>query len=562
MRATSYQGGFRPRGAAGRGERMSPPAWATMQGDTHSPDGPTLADVPPEEAFSQGAGVAPDAAQDTPSAPIAAAPVGLNYGEVPQRSLEPAPKRGFAGLIANPAFPGSFVFGVTLLLLIAHQGRIVQYAYPAMISIAAVMLYRRHPVHWVALMLWVIFLTPEVRRLSDYFNGAFNPGNPIMVAPFAFTGLGALGVVRYHRVLAQRRAMPLMLVVAGAVYGLGVGIVRVGPMPALFGFLIWGSPITIGFHMLIHWRHYAEFRRVISATFRYGSLVMGLYGVYEFVTMPPWDAFWLAGSQMSSEGNPVPFGIRVASTMNSSGAFAVAAMVCVLFLLADKGRVRAVAACGILLSLMFSSVRTAWGGLVIGLIFPFSLFNMRMRLRMIGSLLMLTVVAVPLMSIDQFSGPVLKRFQSIGNLSEDQSFNDRSRFYAQFLDTALTDIAGQGIGSTGAATKMDKSNTGGGYAVFDSGLMEIPFVLGWPGTLMFGGGVLWLAARAFACAMSIHKDRFAASSVGAALALLAMLISANMLTGLGGILFYMGVMLPVIGRRAIRHGLATQVERA
>ncbi|WP_413193060.1 O-antigen ligase family protein [Pararobbsia alpina] len=471
------------------------------------------------------------------------------------------PKRGVAKLLAHPATPGSLVFGLTYLLVLAHQGKVLMLFYPAAALIAAVVLYRRHPVHWLAFVMWVTFLTPSVRRFADFFNGAFTQMSPIMVVPMAVTALGGIGVLRYHRVFAQRRAMPLMMVLAGVLYAFCIGVIRVGPLPAIFGMANWCLPILVAFHVLIHWRDYAELRRVMLLTFRYGALIMGLYGIYEFVIMPPWDVFWLIGSQMNSEGHPVPFGIRVASTMNSSGPFAITAMACMLYMIADAGRVRAVAACAILLALMFSSVRTAWGGLVVGLIFPLSALSMRMRMRLIGSAVLLAVFALPLLSIDQFSGPVLKRMSSFGNISEDASFADRSKFYAQFLDTALTDFAGQGIGSTGAATKLDSSSQASAYSVFDSGLMEIPFVLGWPGTLLFVGGIFWMVGRAFRCAMSIRNDRFAASSVGICFALLLMLASANMLTGLAGNLFYFAAMMPVIARRAIRHGLATQVER-
>ncbi|WP_147432480.1 glucose-6-phosphate isomerase [Pararobbsia silviterrae] len=472
-----------------------------------------------------------------------------------------APKRGLAALAAQPWFPGAAVFGLTLALIVAHQGHLLQYLYPVIAIVAAVVLYFRHPVHWLAFVFWVTFLTPGVRRFADFFNGVFNPVSPIMVVPMATTALAGIGVIRYHRVFAQRRAMPLLLALCGVLYGFCIGVVRVGPMPAIFGLVNWCSPIFVGFHLLIHWRRYGEFRSVLRLTFRYGALVMGLYGVFEFVTMPPWDAFWLIGSQMHSEGDPLPFSVRVASTMNSSGPFAVAAMVCTLMMLADGGRIRAVASCAIVLALMFSSVRTAWGGLVLGLVFPLSALSMRMRMRLIGSGVVLAMLAVPLLSIDKFSEPVMKRLQSMGNLSQDQSFADRSRFYAEFLDTALTDIAGQGLGSTGAATKLDSSSSAGSLAVFDSGLMEIPFVLGWPGTFLFCGGIFTLLGRGFLSAMSIRKDRFAASAVGISLSLLVMLLSSNMLTAGNGNYFYIAVMLPVIGRRAIRHGLAPQAER-
>ena len=473
-----------------------------------------------------------------------------------------AQPRGLARLLAHPALPGSLVFGLTYLLIAAHQGRILPLFYPAACVIAGIVLYRKHPAHWLSFVLWVTFLTPNVRRFADFFNGAFAASSPILIAPMAVTALGGIGVLRYHRVFAQRRALPLLLVLVGVLYGFCVGIVRVGPTPAIFGLANWCAPILIGFHLLIHWRLYGEFRRVLLKTFRYGALVMGLYGIYQFAVMPGWDALWLTGSQMITEGNPVPFGVRVSSTMNSSGPFGFTAMACMLYLLADAGFVRAVSACVVFVALLLSSVRTAWGGLVIGMLFPLSMLSMRMRMRLIGSALLLAMLAIPLLSIDEISGPVLKRMETLTNLNDDVSFSDRSKFYGEFLNTALTDFAGEGLGSTGAATKLDGSSQPSMLASFDSGLMEIPYVLGWPGTLLFFCGLLGLVVRALKSAMSIRNDRFAASSLGIVFAMVVMLAGSNMLVNTTGSLFYLAVMMPVIARRAVRHGLATQVEHA
>ena len=52
------------------------------------------------------------------------------------------------------------------------------------------------------------------------------------------------------------------------------------------------------------------------------------------------------------------------------------------------------------------------------------------------------------------------------------------------------------MGATGASTKLS-SDSGelGKYGSFDSGVMNVPFVLGWPGTLLYLSGVVMLFSR-------------------------------------------------------------------
>src|SRR5205823_11788541 len=73
-----------------------------------------------------------------------------------------------------------------------------------------------------------------------------------------------------------------------------------------------------------------------------------------------------------------------------------------------------------------------------------------------------------------------QRLQSMGNVSQDVSFQARLSFYLNFGPVALSQLVGAGIGATGTATKL---TTPGGdlglFGNFDSGILEIPFVLGW-----------------------------------------------------------------------------------
>jgi hypothetical protein len=212
-------------------------------------------------------------------------------------------------------------------------------------------------------------------------------------------------------------------------------------------------------------------------------------------------------------------------------------------------------------ALLFTAVRSAWGGTIVGLIYPIAMLDGRSRMRLIAGIIGCVGLCLPLTTIDSVSEHFLARLDSIRHLSDDNSFQSRSGFYKVFLSIAVTDIAGQGLGMTGGGTKLaaDPNQTAG--LSLDSGLMEIPWVMGWPGTLLYLTGVVTMMWRAFVASFSRKKDRFAISGVGVANAAFAMLLFFNTMQSLAGMVFFIGIVMPVIGLRYAREtrALETQV---
>lgn len=446
-------------------------------------------------------------------------------------------------------------FGITLLLILAHQGRVIELFYPCGAFLIAVYFYRRSPAHYLGFVCWLFFLSPEVRRLADFMNGSFNPQSFVMIAPMLAVALCGFTLLRHVHVLGQRRAAPIVLIVLALFYAYIVGMVRAGPAAATFTLVNWLLPVLIAFRLVVTWRDYPIYRRVLLSTFTWGGLVMGAYGVLEYLSPLPWDAFWLIASQMESEGRPVPFGMRVSSTMNSSGVFAMTMMSVLLMLLGAPGKMKMATGLVAIPALLFTSVRGAWGGFVIGLLYPLAMLDGRSRLRMIGGLLGFALLCAPLAMIGDVSDSIVQRFDTVQNLGKDDSYQARAEFYHNFLAVALTDIAGQGLGTTGLGTKLSDDSSQQNL-VFDSGLMEVPFVMGWPGTLLYTAGIFMLIWRAIRASLSRSQDRFAISGVGLALAIFAMMIFVNTLIALPGMFFFIGVTMPVIG---LRHARQTRV---
>ncbi|WP_144143175.1 O-antigen ligase family protein [Paraburkholderia sp. BCC1884] len=454
--------------------------------------------------------------------------------------------------LLRPLLLPLFLFGVSLLLVILHQGKLLEFFFPAGAFGVALVLYWRSPAHYLGFVCWLFFLTPEVRRLADFMNGSFNQQSPIMIAPLLAVALTGLTLLKHVSLLGQRRAAPLVLIVIALFYAYIVGMVQVGPAASTYTLINWLYPVMVAFYLTITWRHYPDYHRVLLKSFVFGGLLMSVYGLIEFVRPLPWDVFWLLASKMESEGQPVPFGMRISSTMNSCGPFAVTLMTILLMSLAARGKARVVLGCVGIPALLLTSARSTWGGFTIALIYSFFMLDGKSRRRLLAGVLGLVVMAAPLMMIDQVSEPVLKRFSTMQNITEDSSYQSRTEFYKSFFASALTDIAGKGLGTIGLGTKLSDDKSSATMVDFDSGLMEVPIVMGWPGTLLYTTGVLMLMWRAYRASRLHPTDLLAISGVGVAVAIFSMMIFINTLNAVSGMFFYLGVTLPVISLRYAR----------
>jgi hypothetical protein len=143
--------------------------------------------------------------------------------------------------------------------------------------------------------------------------------------------------------------------------------------------------------------------------------------------------------------------------------------------------------------------------------------------------LVMGLIAWPLLSVGPIAETVDARLQTVTELEKDTSFDARLEFYAEFAPIALLNLEGEGLGSTGLATKLGTAGAAlGQFANFDSGLMNIPFVLGWPGALLYVAGLVWLLSYALRSGRS-GSDLFAAASRGIVVAMLTQLVFVNAL---------------------------------
>lgn len=422
-----------------------------------------------------------------------------------------------------------------MLFLSSHPSalRLLSLSYMGVSTVVAAWLYISSPTLYLGFVWWLWFLSPFVRRIIDYHLGFYTPPSAAfsMLAPYAATLVILIDLPRFGRVLSRRIGVPILICFAAILYGYLVGMTKVAPFRATTVMLDWICPLLMAFFVLVRWRQYPALRSVFRTTFMWGVAILGTYGIYQFFMAPPWDTLWMAGSGMTSVGKPEPFEIRVFSTLNSPGPFAMVLMSGLVLLFDGKGLIGRLAPIPGYLAFLLSLVRGAWGGWVLAL--SFSLLRMKnaSRGRVIAILALVAVVTVPLIMSGEIGDQAGERMETFSNLEEDGSLQARQRMYSTVGVELLFNPIGQGLGAR----------------TFDSDFVTILFQLGLIGGLVYLGGLLMMLIPVLRDTPS--SDRFAVLVSGIALSYFALMLMGPQVVGIKGCVFWSCMALAVASRR-------------
>jgi hypothetical protein len=427
---------------------------------------------------------------------------------------------------------------LTALAILVGAGQVLNLAFPAGALIVGLFLYFRYPIFYMGFTWWIWLLSPLVRRLADY-QGRFTEPSPILLAPYLVTLLTLLTLWRYFPSANSQRQLPFVLALISVFYGYLLGLIQVSPIKATSEFLEWSAPILMGFYLYIHWQDYPTYRRNIQRVFVWGVLLTGAYGVFQFLVAPAWDCFWLINADMNSIGRPAPLEIRVWSTMNAPGPFASFMMAGLLLLFLNKGPLKLPAMVVGYLAFLLSLVRSSWGAWFLGLLILASSMNLKFQVRLIVTALAISILVVPLVTIEPFAGAIQARFETFSNLEKDGSGEARKAMYSEQLGPALTRVVGKGVGSPG----------------FDSGFINTLLSLGWIGTAFYMGGL-------FMALLSLYRgdrrcvDPFINVCRAIVLPLFVALLFGSFMLGIPGVLLWGFLGLGMAALRYHRHQLS------
>lgn len=390
------------------------------------------------------------------------------------------------------------------LFVVLGAGNLLIVPFPIGSVAVALYLYKRCPTFYVGFTLWTWFLGPFVRRLIDYQSGYVTPG-PFLLTPLLVTSISSVTLLKYLPQCHKKGNLPFVLAAASVFYGFLIALVRGVSFyyHTIALFLDWLAPILFGNYLFVNWREYPRFRQSLKCNFLWGVLVMGVYGIVQFIVVPEWDKIWLMQSGFGTGGVPEPFGLNVWSTLQANRPFGTVMMAGLLLLFVNYGK----GALGVpttavgYIAFLLARKRTTWGSWFIGLIFLFTSMRPKLQIYLLISVTVTILCVIPLTTMDVFSESITSRFETLLNLGNDTSAEARTEIYSETLNLALNSWIGNGID--------------GNY--YHSAILSWLFNLGWLGTIPYLSGVILLFYSLFQRSMS-RFDSFMAASRSIAVA--------------------------------------------
>ncbi|MGB3519539.1 MAG: hypothetical protein WBA43_24010 [Elainellaceae cyanobacterium] len=425
------------------------------------------------------------------------------------------------------------LFGITLLGCIAGAGSLMRLAFPAGSLLVAIYLYIFHPIFYINFNWWIWCFTPLLRRLGDYYRGQYDESSLMLTAPYLVTFICVLTLFRHFPRVHRTGDIPFIMAMGAVFFAFLVGALNNPVTTVIRTFLDWMPPLLFGLHLSVHWRLYPEIRKTTQTAFIWITLLAGAYGVYQYMVAPLWDNYWLVNVGNVSFGLPVAQQIRVWSTMNAPPSFGCVMMATLLMLFVCKGFLRVPAAAVGYLAFLLSLVRAAWAGWAVGLLTLVFSLKSTLQIRLIATIVALSLCVVPLTVIEPFSAVIGDRLESFTNVQDDSSYEARAETYNKNLGVALSGLLGKGLGSTWTV----KPNGQIERVALDSGILDTFFTLGWYGGLPYILGMLMLLFNQFRGPEG-REDPFAAAARSITVSFLAILSLGPFMVGLSGMVMW------------------------
>lgn len=437
------------------------------------------------------------------------------------------------------------LFMVLLLLGLSPFGRVLNYIFtPAVAAMGLALLYMR-PVSYLGFTMWVWMLTPLYRRLAD-LHGGYSDASLVMLAPIVVTACCSLSLASNFRHGSPKALWPYVGLMAVLIYGFFSGALQNGLPAATLALLNWAVPILFALHILTAPEGADEKARQIMLAMVWGGLVIGVYGLIQYLVMPAWDAEWMRGSGLESIGAPIPRMVRVFSTLNSPGPYAQFVSASALIAIATRSRMRWGSIVFSLIGLLLSLVRAAWGSWAIAFVMLFFWSNVRQKVAFAATALTAILVITPAIAFSPLGETISTRFATLSNTSSDTSYLERVDLYRRFSSTALSSIAGVGLGRTGViSARLSGQNPDAIDATnnIDSGVLEIFYTFG-----LFGAVFLVMFGAIYVASWPDRSNPYGVAAMVVAVSCGPLIFFGNPLTGASGILLYPFVALARLNR--------------
>lgn len=391
---------------------------------------------------------------------------------------------------------------------------------------------------------FVVALNRGIRRLVDfYINGAFNPLSLISLTPLVVSALLLVpSFSRFHLLTPHVRKIAVLIMVTLA-HGLAVGILNagvgavysLGEWLAGFGAFLFTATAPVGIRTADRW---------IKSS-GYAALLVAIYGWYQYLTIPPWDAFWVEEVKFVGYlGQLRPTEMSVFSTMHERGP-------CASFL-----------AWAAIPMILHPRWRIIGGWFIVALLFSVVLLTLSRSMFIIVALV---AVLQPALSKGRGMGRVLlfaalmafgasygldhmpgaeriqKRFDTMSEIQNDGSFQGRLEILTQGVPWIARHPFGQGLGSSGIGAGRINGGVKEGWC--DSGYIEIFSQFGWIGGLAFFAAMLQIWSELSRRIQQGGRDAFIFTGRAVLLGSLVFLYVGNIFSGFSLFWVFLGISL-------------------
>jgi hypothetical protein len=369
--------------------------------------------------------------------------------------------------------------------------------YPLGAFIVAILAYQRSKPTYVSLVCWLWFLSPSIRRIVDYKAGGSSA--PMLLASFLACCVPCLFMLANWSSLISKRTAPILYVLGGIFYGSFVSLLHYAYFSLAQALVAWLPPLFFALFLYYDRKEYKALYKSFETSFLIATLVTGLYGIYQFLFLAPWDALWMINSDLQSIGQPEAWQVRVFGTMNAPQVFAAFMVVGLLIAFRSENKIRFLAIPVGLAALILTMSRSGWIALIAGTIYLCFYLTTKQRVQLLGAIVACGVLVGAAMQNSELSDMMGKRFQSFSDTKNDDSMSARIADYGTLVHLMSEEPFGAGIGSDAASNPGDSSapTANGGIAARDSTIMTVLLSMGWLGSLTFFVGILLISADIF-----------------------------------------------------------------
>jgi putative inorganic carbon (hco3(-)) transporter len=339
------------------------------------------------------------------------------------------------------------------------------------------------------LVFWVV--VPELRRLLDWRFG-FHASQALVLVPLLSMGVFAFATTFRGTLDVSRKMLVLAWIWLGAFgYAFAVGWLVGRGNSAVYDFLQFFAPMFIALWLARGDESPSRAFTRLSTVILVIAVGVSAYGLWQFVALPPWDAYWMqqvvSVMHMASIGKAQPFEVRVFSVLNSPepcGAFLALAVALNLYRLTEKRILPLAALLSCVIALALTLVRSAWIGLFVAIV-VYAIFSARPG-RAVTAILACAALVVGFFAFaspwiaEQAGRDIIgQRVQTFANLQNDSSAQQRSATTEELVSAAIAYPIGEGLGMMGTATQLSSltqaTNAIGGDGGLQARLVEMGF---------------------------------------------------------------------------------------